>query len=317
MQVLRRLSHPGQLTHTRTVLSIGSYDGIHRGHKQIIAQLKQAAAAKRASSSIITFYPRPRVVLSPAEGAGDYLTTVDEKLLIFEKLALDIVAVLPFSRQFAQTPARQFVRQVVNVFHPLEFWVGPDFKLGKDRRGDIPVLRALGQEFDFVVKVVDLKLAGGEVISSTRIRAELAAGHIKEVTRLLGNYPFLTGVVVPGAQRGRSIGFPTANIQVDKEKLLPANGVYAAWFRLDNAVYPAVANIGLRPTFNELEPAVEVHVFDFSQDIYGRTVRVELVERLRPEQKFERVDDLAAQIGSDARRARELLRLQDKDRGAV
>ncbi|RME48089.1 MAG: bifunctional riboflavin kinase/FAD synthetase [Caldilineae bacterium] len=307
MKVIRHLAPQNPLTHTPTVLTIGSYDGIHRGHRQIIHRLKEAARRRDAAAALITFYPRPKAVLSPNHPVRDYLTTVDEKLFLLEKLGLDVVAVLPFSRQFAQTPARQFIEQVVNVLHPLELWVGPDFRLGKDRQGDIPYLTELGREFGFSVQAIDLLRAGEEAISSTRIRAALAAGRIREVTRLLGDYPFLMGRVVEGARRGRRLGFPTANVAIPAEKLLPIAGVYAVWLHLGEETFPGVANLGVRPTFGALEPMLEVHIFDFQRDIYGQTVRVELVDFLRPERKFESLQALQSQIARDAQRARDIL----------
>lgn len=311
MQVIRQLSTKTRPTDQRTVLTIGSYDGIHRGHKQIIAELKRTAQNHNAASALITFYPRPKIVLGAPQNSADYLTTLDEKLLIFNNLGLDIVAILPFTTALAQTPARDFVQQIINTLNPLAFWVGPDFKFGKNRQGDIPYLEMLGREFDFSVRMVDLQLAGNEAISSTRIRNALTSGHIREVTRLLGDYPFLLGNVVKGAQRGRTIGFPTANIAVDKEKLLPLNGVYAVRIHIDGKIHPAVANIGVRPTFNGDSPTIEVHIFDFEQDIYGDTVRVDLVEFIRPEQKFDSLEALVSQISLDAQQAKSILRAED------
>lgn len=307
MHIIRQLPLSKPLSTNASVLTIGSYDGIHRGHKRIIAELKQAAAAYGVPAAMVTFYPRPKVVLGRAEVSTDYLTTVPEKLWLLEKLGLDIVAILPFSKEFAQTPAEIFVRQLVDAFHPRELWVGPNFKLGKGRAGDIPSLREMGTELGFSVSVIDEELADGEIISSTRIRAEMAAGNVREVTRLLGAYPFLRGKVLHGAKRGRTIGFPTANIAVPPEKLLPANGVYAVWISFNGQRLPAVANIGVRPTFNETERTVEVHIFDFSEMIYDRTVHVEWVERLRAEQKFDGIESLMAQIRQDSARAREIL----------
>lgn len=306
MQIIRNLSTKPQLHHQRTILTIGSYDGIHRGHQEIIKTLKQSATKHNALTALITFYPRPKSILSP-HLKTDYLTTVDEKLLIFAKLGLDITAILPFSVDFAQTPARKFIEQVVNAFHPIELWVGPDFKLGKGREGDIPYLQTLGQEFDFLVKVINLQLADDKVISSTRIRESLAKGQIKEVTELLGRYPFLLGKVVKGAQRGQKIGFPTANVAFNEEKLLPANGVYAVWITINQKHYAAVANIGVRPTFNEDVPTIEVHIFDFNQDIYGEMVQVDLVKYLRPETKFNGLPELIAQINKDVQSAKQIL----------
>ncbi len=306
MQIIRHISQDNQNRFERTVLTIGSYDGVHRGHKRIINNLKRAAEIYQASSALLSFYPRPKTLLQTRQN-DDYLTTVAEKIMLFEESGLDVVAILPFTRQLAQTPARDFVQQLVNVFHPVELWVGSNFRMGKDRQGDVSYLRRLGEELGFLVKVVDLKLADDEVISSTRIRVELAAGRIREATRLLGSYPFLLGKVVEGARRGRTIGFPTANVAVDREKLLPTDGVYAVWMHVDRRTYPGVANIGLRPTFDNGERTVEVHIFDFNQDIYWQTIRVEFVEFLRPEQKFDGLATLKAQINTDAVKARKIL----------
>lgn len=307
MQIIRQLPPAQPLAVNASVLTIGSYDGIHRGHKRIISELKQAAAQYGVPTAMVTFYPRPKVVLGRTKITTDYLTTVPEKLWLLEKLGLDIVAILPFSVEFAQTPAEIFIRQLVDTFHPRELWVGPNFKLGKGRAGDIPSLREMGEVLGFRVNVIDEEIDGGEIISSTRIRAAMGTGNVREVTRLLGSYPFLQGTVLHGAQRGRTIGFPTANIAVPPEKLLPANGVYAVWIHIGNKRYPAVANIGVRPTFDETERTVEVHIFDFSEMIYGQTVHVEWVERLRAEQKFSGIDELMAQIHRDAAQARKIL----------
>lgn len=307
MQIIRQLSPDVLNRPARTILTIGAYDGIHRGHKQIISGLKEAARAADALSALITFYPRPKVALGHSHANADYLTTLEEKLFIFESLGLEVVAVLPFTSELAQTSPRAFIRRIVDALHPLAFWVGPDFKFGQDRQGDIPALRELGLEFGFSVRVIDQQMAQGEIISSTRIRLALLGGQIREVTRLLGDYPFWLGEVVHGAKRGRKIGFPTANVAVGRDKILPANGVYAVWFHLAEQVYPAVANIGTRPTFNGDDRTIEVHIFDFDQDIYGQAVRLELVDFLRPERKFSDFNELVAQIGLDAGQARAIL----------
>jgi riboflavin kinase/FMN adenylyltransferase len=316
MKVIRQLAPVNSLSQGRTILTIGSYDGVHRGHRRLLSNLKEAALSQAAAAALITFYPRPKAVLAPHTKA-DYLTTVDEKITIFEQLGLDIVAIIPFTLEFARTPAQDFMRQVVDVFHPLELWVGADFRLGKDRAGDVDFLRALGRELDYTIHVIDLEQDDRERISSTRIRDAMAAGQIREVTDLLGDYPFLQGSVVEGARRGHTIGFPTANVQVDAEKLLPANGVYAVWIHVDGQVHPAVANIGVRPTFEETTKTIEVHIFDFDRNIYGRPVRVDLVDYLRPEQKFSGLEALITQIGRDARRAGEILAVESKPTGKL
>jgi len=307
MQLVRQLSQIVLPSNQRSVLTIGAYDGIHRGHRQVILGLRQAAASYQAPSILLAFHPRPKAVFAP-HLKSDYLTTLNEKITIFRALQLDIVAILPFTLEFAQTPARTFVEQVFNAVRPLELWVGSDFKLGKNREGDVSFLQTLGQEMGFLVKVVDMEMAGEEKISSTQIREALSSGEIRQVTYLLGDYAFLQGQVVKGAQRGHTIGFPTANIAVDKDKLLPVNGVYAVWLHIGGEIYPAVANIGVRPTFDGRERTVEAHIFDFERDIYGQNVRVDFVEYLRPEQKFSGLDALITQIRLDAQRARKILK---------
>lgn len=311
MQVVRQLSDIVLPQNQRTVLTIGSYDGIHRGHRQIISNLKQAAAKRNVPGALITFHPRPKAVFAP-HSKSDYLTTVEEKITIFRALGLDIVAVLPFTLEFARTPAQIFMEQVFATLRPLELWVGSDFKLGKDRQGDVVFLEKLGHEMGFSVKRIELQRAGSKRISSTRIREFLASGQMRQVTHLLGDYPFLQGEVVRGAERGRALGFPTANIAVHKDKLLPVNGVYAVWIHVGEEIYPAVANIGVRPTFDEAEQTIEVHIFGFDQDIYGQTVRVDLVEYLRPEQKFSGLDRLIVQIKIDSERAQTILKSEKR-----
>jgi riboflavin kinase/FMN adenylyltransferase len=316
MQLVRQLSDiiiPGN---QRTVLTIGAYDGVHRGHRHIIANVQKSAAHHRASSALITFHPRPKAVFAP-HLKSDYLTTLDEKIHVFGTLGLNIVAVLPFTLEFAQTPAQTFIEQVVEALRPIEIWAGADFRFGKDQQGDISFLAKLGRMMDFTVKGVDLQTVNGKRISSTQIREMLLAGQMRQAAHLLGDYPFLEGVVEKGAQRGHTLGFPTANIAVNEDKLLPRNGVYAVWMQVAGQTYPAVANIGIRPTFDENKKTVEVHIFDFSEDIYEQQVRVDLVEFIRPEINFagRGLDALVAQIGDDVVQARQILASESREWG--
>lgn len=307
MQIIRNLPLQHPLDDAATILTIGSYDGIHRGHKRIIAEVKRTAAENNVRTVMVTFFPRPKVVLGRVPDGHDYLTTVSEKIWLLEKLGLDIVVLLPFTLEFAKTPAETFIRQLVDNFHPLALWVGPDFKLGKGRAGDIPSLRELGKTLNYTVNVINEQIADNQIISSTRIREAVERGNVRDVAHLLGAYLFLRGIVMHGAERGRTIGFPTANVDVPPEKLLPANGVYAVWAHVDGVRHAAVANIGIRPTFDELERTVEVYIFDFTENIYGKMLHVEWVERLRTEQKFDDISALIAQIQTDVAHAKTIL----------
>ena len=308
MQVIRQLplEHPLKFTHT--ILTIGSYDGIHRGHKQIINHLiERASNGENSAAVMVTFFPRPKVVLGKAEVTDQYLTSMPEKIWLLEKLGLDIVVWLPFTKAFAQTPAENFVHQLVDAFRPIELWVGPDFHLGKGREGNLEHLSQLGEKYNYTLNVIDEELANEQIIPSTRIRAAMSEGRVQDVARLLGAYAFLRGEVEHGQKRGRTIGFPTANITVPQQKLLPVNGVYTVWITVDEKRYSGVANIGIRPTFEDERRTVEIYIFDFSEMIYGKTVHVEWVEHIRPERKFNGVDALVTQIKNDVASAKEIL----------
>lgn len=306
MQRIRDLSLVQLTPEQKTIITIGSYDGIHRGHKRIIRQVKQIAQSRGLLSALVTFHPHPKAILFPGKRLS-YLTTVDEKLYILEKLGLDLVAILPFSRQVAKTSADDFMQRLVDALRPVELWAGPDFRLGRGGSGDLTYLAKLGETLGYLVQQVDLETESQLKIASSDIRSRLEAGQVEHATALLGHWPFLQGMVVHGQQRGRSIGYPTANVAVEADKLLPANGVYAVWVEVDSRIYPAVANIGVRPTFDDAERTVEVHLLDFEADLYHRVIRVAWVARLRPEQKFNGVNELMAQIKRDVGIARGVL----------
>lgn len=289
-----------------TVLTIGSFDGVHRGHQHLIKQVIQRAREKSLLAGAVTFYPHPRAVLTP-HNSPPCLTTLGEQIALLEKLELDVLTILPFDQQIAQTSAEDFVMALKTHLRLQELMVGAGFALGRNREGTLPVLKALGQKLGFSVDQVDPLLLDGEPISSTRIREHLAAGNVRQATVLLGRYPSLSGEVIAGARRGRLLGFPTANLAVRSERSVPANGVYAAYAILGEARYPAVANVGVRPSFDNGERTVETHLLDFDKDIYGVDLVVEFVERLRDERKFNNIDHLLAQIRQDIERAVEIL----------
>ncbi len=292
-----------------TVLTIGAFDGVHRGHEYLIRQLVKTAHESGRLAGLITFHPHPDVVLTRRPPL--YLTTPGEKVALLERLHLDLVTILRFDREMARTPAADFVSVLCRHLHMVELWVGRDFALGKNREGDIPALRRLGSELGFTVHVVEPVPGDGDPISSTRIRKLLCQGDVREAARLLGRYPSLAGRVVAGTKRGHRLIVPTANLQVRAERAIPADGVYAAYVVLGDVRYPAVANIGCRPSFEDHTRTVETHILNFDEDIYGYDLVVEFVERLRPERRFASVEELVTQIHEDIRVTRELLAAEE------
>jgi riboflavin kinase/FMN adenylyltransferase len=295
-----------------TILTIGAFDGVHLGHQALIGAVVDRARSTDRLAALVTFHPHPAVVLAP-DRAPRYLTTPGEKMALLEGLGIDLVVLLAFNRQVTATPARAFMQSVATYLRLRELWVGPDFALGRNREGDVPRLEEVGREFGYEVHVVEPVVLGAEKVSSSRIRALLGEGRVAEARRLLGRYPSVSGEVVVGARRGHSLGFPTANLEVRPERAVPADGVYAVFAVLGARRYPAVANVGVRPTFDNGQRTVEVYIFDFDQDIYGCDLVVEFVARLRDELRFERIDDLVEQMKRDSKLALEILDRQALD----
>ncbi len=290
-----------------SVVTIGVFDGVHRGHQYLIQQLVAHAKSTGQIPVVLTFYPHPQMVIRGFE-PGFYLTLPDDRARLLGELGVDLVVTHPFNDEVRHIRAADFVDRLLTHLKMASLWVGEDFAMGYQREGNVSFLAEQGREKGFELRVVDLMDAGDERVSSTRIRDLLSAGQVREAARLLGRPHFVTGEVIEGARRGRTIGIPTANLDVPPELAVPARGVYAGWMTVGDAEYPAVTNIGLRPTF-EGEPVttVEAHLLDFSGDLYGRQVRLNFVERLREEKKFDGVEALVAQIQQDIQRGRELL----------
>jgi riboflavin kinase / FMN adenylyltransferase len=312
MQVIDDLAHAR--LQGETILTIGAFDGVHRGHQALIASVIERARATGRQAALMTFHPHPAVVLAPAR-APKYLTTPGEKIALLEELGLDLVVLLPFNHDVANTTAQDFMRMVRERLGLRELWVGADFALGRGREGNVDRLRELGQEMGYEVHVMPPVIEGGAPISSTRIRGLIQHGEVAEAAQLLGRYPSVSGEVVSGARRGRQFGFPTANLEVRDERGVPANGVYAVFALLGATRYPAVANVGVRPSFDNGERTVETYIFDFDQEIYGCDLVVEFVARLRDERRFREIDELIAQIERDSEQAREMLAAEDADSG--
>ena len=289
-----------------SVVTIGSFDGVHRGHRALIKQVRAAALDKQRASVVITFFPHPSVVLGRAQPF--YLTSPEEKLVQLNQTGVDWLIELPFTPETAQLRAAEFVEQLIQHLHLRELWIGHDFALGYKREGNAEFLSQLGQMRGFTVHAVDPLTNDGEIISSSNIRTALRDGDVAHAAHLLGRPFRVSGAVVPGDGRGKTIGIPTANLDVWGDHALPANGVYACRAWVGHIPYRAAVNVGVRPTVSdETRRTVEAHLLDFDKNLYGLNIALDFFERLRNEQKFTNVTELVAQIRSDVATTRSLL----------
>lgn len=292
-------------------LTIGAFDGLHLGHQQILKELTAGAHAASAPAVVLTFDPHPAEVLRGPR-SNFYLSDLEEKAQLLDAAGVDILVTHPFDERVRDTSAADFVALIKQQLDMRQLWVGHDFALGRDREGDVAALQHLGLSMDFSVHPVPAVHVDGELASSSRIRVLLSEqGDVAAAARLLGRNYTLAGKVVSGAQRGRTIGIPTANVQAPVRRLVPATGVYVTWAWLGKQRHAAVTNIGLRPTFEDGTPApvVEAHLLDYSgSEFYDAVVKLEFVSRLRGEQKFGGADELVKQIHADIQQAKEILK---------
>jgi riboflavin kinase/FMN adenylyltransferase len=288
------------------VLSVGNFDGVHLGHQAILGHVARRAASLGIPAAAMTFDPHPVKLLRPTH-APRLVTTLAQRLELIETTGVDAVLVVPFTHRLARMEAEDFVTSVlVDRLAVREVYIGRNFRFGAHRRGDVEMLRSLGRRLRFDAAAAPIVEVDGGAVSSTRVRAAVAAGEVASAATLLGRAHFLDGQVAEGRRLGRILGFPTLNLDCENE-LLPATGVYVTAVDLPCAgrVFQAVTNVGVRPTVSD-EPmmSVETHVLDFSAEVYGEHVRVYLLDRLRDERKFESTDALTEQIGHDVRAAR-------------
>jgi riboflavin kinase/FMN adenylyltransferase len=288
------------------VLALGNFDGLHRGHAKIIDRVRRRAGERGGTPAAMTFDPHPPRVVRP-DKAPPLLMTTEQRLEALGRAGMQGVAVVRFTYEMSQWDPEMFVKTVlVDWLRVVEVWVGANFLFGHDRAGNFTVLRALGSRYGFRAEKIDPVRYKDFVVSSTRIRRLLAEGRVDEAGALLGHHYFIDGTVVHGAARGREIGFPTANLDTPNE-LLPPLGVYATTAAVNGIEHPSVTNIGMRPTFGDVDRVqVETHLLDASRDLYGARVRLSFVQRLRDERAFADVDALRAQIDADCRAARRL-----------
>jgi len=302
---LRRAAVPDR----NAAVAIGVFDGVHRGHRYLIGHLVDRAGHEGLARLVVTFHPHPRSVLRP-ETPLTYLCGLEERVELLQALGVDDVAVLAFTSELAQLSARDFVSLVVEELRMKLLIVGSDFALGRGREGTTDVVAAIGGEMGFEVDVVPLLAASGEAdapsgkVGSTAVRQALARGDMETVASLMGRPFALRGPVIKGAERGKGLGFPTANMAFGQDRALPAFGVYVTRAYLHEGVFPAVTNIGLRPTFHEDKPTVETFILDFQGEVYGQELRIELLHRLRGEVRFPSPEALREQIEKDVAETR-------------
>jgi len=286
----------------KACITVGTFDGVHCGHQGVISLMRKAADAEGSRVVVVTFDPHPQIVLARAGREPlALLTTIEERCQRLAEVGVDDVVVIPFTREFAQTPADEFIRQLTRMVDVQHFFIGHDHAFGKDRGGNEELLLHLGKELGFAVQRIPPLQTGEFIVSSTLVRATLKRGDVEVASEMLGSPYSVQGNVVRGDGRGRSLGIPTANIQpTDNNKLLPANGVYVVSSVINGAVVVGMANIGVRPTFTaDTKPTLEVHFLQFDNDIYDKMLDVRFHKRLRNEQRFETREAFLAQLETD------------------
>lgn len=301
MQVHRALDQLPSFNNA--VITIGTFDGVHKGHQQIISSMKSTAAQVGGETVILTFHPHPRKIVKGEAEALSLLNTLDEKIDLLSKQGIDHLVVIPFTKEFSEQSAEEYIGQfLVHCFHPHTIIIGYDHRFGHNRIGDFRLLELMAPQYQFCVQEIPEQVLDAIKVSSTRIRAALRDGQPHLAEELLGYRYFFEGKVVKGQQLGRTLGFPTANIDIeDPEKLIPADGVYACWAQVAGHAEPlrGMMSIGLRPTVDGKHRTIEVNLLDFSGDLYGKTLRITLASWLRPELKFDGLDALKAAIAQD------------------
>jgi riboflavin kinase/FMN adenylyltransferase len=306
MDVIHFPDDPRPMRWLHPVLALGNFDGVHRGHRKILDRVRRVASERGATSVVMTFDPHPPRIVRP-DKAPPLLMTTAQRLEAIEAAGVQGTAIVRFTSELSKWEPETFVRTVlVDWLHVSEVWVGANFLFGRDRAGTFTLLRSLGARFGFNAEKIDPVRYKDFVVSSTRVRRLINEARVDEAGALLGHQYFIDGTVIQGDQRGRTIGFPTANLATENE-LLPPHGVYATTASVDGLVYASVTNVGVRPTVDQSgRVSIETHVFNLSRDLYGARMRVGFVQRLRDERTFESLDALKAQIQADCDRARVL-----------
>lgn len=285
------------------IITIGTFDGVHNGHRQILNQLIEEANEVDGTPVVITFYPHPKQIVGNDLSSVLVLNTLEEKSALLAEVGIEHLVVVPFTKEFAEQSAEDYIKNfLVRSFNPHTIIIGYDHRFGKNRAGNYELLEVKGQEFNYRVKEIPEHILHNITISSTKIRTQLLEGNISTANELLGYDYFFSGNVITGKQLGRTIGFPTANLAINIEsKLIPGNGVYAVTVQIENdkTIFNGMMNIGVRPTFEKTERTIEVNIFDFDSPIYDKQLTVHIKTRLRDEMKFDGIDSLKNQLNRD------------------
>ena len=283
------------------VITIGTFDGVHSGHQQIINTLKEAAAQADGESIIITFHPHPRKVVSSAVTGIRLINTLNERIELIQKSGVDHLVIVPFTDYFANQTAEEYISDfLVNKFHPHTIIIGYDHRFGKERMGDYKLMEEKAIVYNYQLMEISLHLLDSIKVSSSNIRKAILHGHVEEANQLLGYTFFFEGEVIHGDKIGRTIGYPTANLKsTDEEKIILGDGIYAAYTEVESIRYKAMMSIGFRPTVNGKKRVMEVNIFNFDNDIYGKIIRVYVVKYLRGEVKFSGLEELKEQLHRD------------------
>jgi riboflavin kinase/FMN adenylyltransferase len=293
----------------KSVTTTGTFDGIHLGHNVILKKLQEAAKKYGGETVILTFFPHPRMVLQPENTDLRLLNTIEERIALFKSTGIDHLIIHPFSKEFSRLTSIEFVRDIlVTKLNTHKLVIGYDHHFGRNREGSFQHLKEYGPIYGFDVEEIPAQDIEQINISSTKIRNSLTEGNIKTANQFLGYHYFIEGIIVDGNKVGREIGFPTANIKIKEwYKLIPAIGVYAVRILLNNNSYKGMLNIGNRPTLNGNNTTIEVNIFNFSADIYNNEIKIEFIERIRDEQKFDKLEELKNQLEIDKQTAIQIL----------
>jgi riboflavin kinase/FMN adenylyltransferase len=293
-----------------SVVTVGTFDGVHLGHRAIMETVVRKSRERNAKSVVVTFDPHPRDIINPGKDGIKLLTTLKERCEILQDLGIDVLLVIPFDRDFSLKTSEEFVREIIyEKIGVSEFVIGYDHHFGHGREGTIETIENLGKELGFDAYVVSKQEMGHVTISSTVIRKTLAEeGDVKKAAEYLGRKYLLNGIVMHGDERGRTIGYPTANLKPEHEsKVIPKNGVYAVKVRVAGEWFGGMMNIGVRPTFEDPERTIEVNIFDFNREIYGETIQVRFFDRIRDEKKFNGIEELKEQLDADKKQSMKVL----------
>ena len=289
------------------IITIGSFDGVHKGHLKILDQVLNEADKVNGNAIVITFYPHPKNIIGKSTLSSNLINTFEEKAFLLEKKGITDLIVIPFNKEFADMTAQDFIVNIlINKLKPHCIIIGHDHRFGKNRIGDFQMLQEYGKKNNYSVIQIPEHVLENVAISSTAIRHDIINGKIESANELLGYPFFFSGIVVHGKKRGRNIGFPTANIQINQEnKLIPGDGVYAVYVTIDgsNNQYQGMMNIGSNPTFEEKTKKIEVNVFNFNDDLYDKKITITMVKRIRDEIKFNGIESLKIQLQQDKEKA--------------